>query len=396
LKILLASNYFYPEHLGGTETVLHNLGREYRAAGHEVRWLAADCGESPHRAPGDVPLTALNVIEQRTSLPYPLPAPWTIRRMVAAVRWCDVLHIHDCLYIANIILFALSRWIGKPVLLTQHIGMIPYRRRLLRWMLMGAYRTVGGWLLSRAERVTFVGPVVMDWFTARVSFAAMPTLISNGVDPKLFAPASPGERAEIRRRRGIAPDQPVLLFVGRFVEKKGIHLLRPLAERCPDWLWLFVGRSFGSSPADWGLPNVRVLRPVPQDDLRDLYVAADVLVLPSMGEGLPMAVLESLACGTPVLTTEETATNSGQVSALLSASAPTSEAIGAAVAQILAAALPERKQAIATEAARRWGWGAVAGEYLAILEALAGAAQPVKGRRRSEIGLIDTPTGRLP
>src|SRR5262249_31196577 len=144
--------------------------------------------------------------------------------------------------------------------------------------------------------------------------------------------------------------------VGRFVEKKGIHLLRPLAERRPDWLWLFVGRSFGSSPTDWRLPNLRVLAPVAQDELRDLYVAADMLVLPSIGEGLPMAVLESLACGTPVLTTEDTAMNSGQVSALLSTSAPTSEAIGAAAAQILATSLPKRTHAIASEAARQWCW----------------------------------------
>jgi glycosyltransferase involved in cell wall biosynthesis len=394
LKILLASNYFYPEHLGGMETVVHNVACEYRAAGHEVRWLAADCGDRPHSAPGDVPLAALNVIENRTSLPYPLPAPWTIRRLVAAVRWCEVIHIHDCLYVANIVLFALSRWMGKPVLLTQHIGMIPYRRRLLRWVLTGAYRTVGRWMLSRAERVTFVSPVVMDWFAARVSFAAQPTLIGNGVDPQLFGPAPPSERAEIRRRLGIGPDQSVLLFVGRFVEKKRIHLLRPLAERRPDWFWLFVGRGFGFSPADWGLPNLRVLPPVTQDKLRDLYAAADLLVLPSAGEGLPMAILESLSCGTPVLTTDETAMSAGNVSALLSASAPTSEAIGAAAARILSAVIPEHRDAIATEATRRSGWGALGGAYLAILDSLAGAGESVKAQRRREMSSIDTPTGR--
>jgi glycosyltransferase involved in cell wall biosynthesis len=394
LKILLASNYFYPEHLGGMETVVHNLACEYRAAGHEVRWLAADCGDRPHRAPGDVPLAALNVIENRTSLPCPLPAPWTIRRLVAAVRWCDVIHIHDCLYVANIVLFELSRWMGKPVLLTQHIGMIPYRRRLLRWLLTGAYRTVGRSMLSRAERVTFVSPVVRDWFAARVPFVAQPTLIGNGVDPQLFRRAAPGERAEIRRRLGIGPDQSVLLFVGRFVEKKRIHLLRPLAQRRPDWFWLFVGRGFGSSPADWGLPNLQVLPPVAQDKLRDLYVAADLLVLPSVGEGLPMAVLESLACGTPVLTTDETAMGAGEVSALLSTSAPTSEAIGAAAAQILSAVTPEHREAIAAEAARRWGWGALSRAYLAILDALAGAGDSIKAHRRGGMGVIDTPTGR--
>src|SRR5437016_9931261 len=110
MKILLASNYFLPEHEGGIETVAHSLAGCYRSAGHQVRWVAADCGVSPHRGhPDDVPLTALNVTEERLGVPYPLPAPWSLPRLLAASAWCDVMHLHDCLYPANVALFALSR-----------------------------------------------------------------------------------------------------------------------------------------------------------------------------------------------------------------------------------------------------------------------------------------------
>lgn len=43
MKILLASNYFHPEHTGGIETIAYNLARGYRGRGHEVSWVAADC-----------------------------------------------------------------------------------------------------------------------------------------------------------------------------------------------------------------------------------------------------------------------------------------------------------------------------------------------------------------
>jgi glycosyltransferase involved in cell wall biosynthesis len=371
VRILLASNYFHPEHPGGIETVAHNLVTGYRAAGHDVRWVASDCGVGAHRGhPDDVPLAALNLTERWLGVPYPVAAPWSGRRLAAAAAWCDVVHLHDCLYVANVALFAMARRLGRPVLLTQHIGAVPYRNPAVRAVMAAAYRTVGRRLLSRADRVTFVSPVVRDWFRSSVPFRADPAVVPNGVDTALFRPAGPGERADLRRRLGLTPGTPVLLFVGRFVEKKGLHLLRRVAERRPGWSWLLVGGGPGAGPAGWGLANVRARSWTGHEELRDLYAAADLLVLPSVGEGLPMVVLEALACGTPVLTTAETAAGAGEGASLLATAERTAEAIEAAAAELLLTVTPEHRAALAERAAGRWDWRGVTGRYLDLVASL--------------------------
>lgn len=379
MKILLASNYFHPEHDGGIETVAYNVAAGYRAAGHEVRWVASDCGASPHRGhPDDVALRAINVTEDRLGVPYPLPTPPSLRRLGPLVRWSDVVHLHDCLYLSNVALFLLARRQRRPVVLTQHIGMVPYRSRALRGVLGLAYRAMGRRLLEGADRVTFVSPVVRDWFSSFVTFAAPPVVCPNGVDASIFQPATAAERGDIRRRLGVAEDRPLLVFVGRFVEKKGVHLLRPIAERRPEWSWLLVGSGPGRGPADWALRNVRVLPSMPHRELRDVYAAADLLLLPSVGEGLPMVMLEALACGTPVLTTRETAAGAGAGAALLLTAGRTSEAMEAAAADLLGSVTPEHRDALAEQAARRWRWETISGTYLDLLRE---SREPV--RRRS-------------
>jgi len=91
------------------------------------------------------------------------------------------------------------------------------------------------------------------------------------------------------------------------VEKKGVRLLRPLIEATPTSDWLLIGRPGDVDPWTWRLPNLRLLAPMQPTQLRDYYAAADLLVLPSSGEGFPVVAQEAMACGTPVLLSEPTA-----------------------------------------------------------------------------------------
>jgi starch synthase len=90
-----------------------------------------------------------------------------------------------------------------------------------------------------------------------------------------------------------------LLFVGRFVEKKGLAALRDLAAANPGWNLSLVG-SGPIDPNAWGLDNVQVLGRKDRAALAELYRAADALVLPSVGEGFPLVVQEAMASGLPV------------------------------------------------------------------------------------------------
>ncbi|HYL26140.1 MAG TPA: glycosyltransferase family 4 protein, partial [Burkholderiales bacterium] len=307
-RVALVTHY-YPAHRGGVERVAGQLAERLAADGvAEIEWHASDCDAAPAPAPGlkSAPAPSWNGIERMLGLPYPLWSVAALRRLAGACRGADVVHLHDCLYFANLIAFIAARRAGKPVLVTQHIGHVPYRNPLLRGLHGAANRLLGRWVLGGADQVVFESATVQDYFSRFVSFRRPPVLIENGVDTARFRPATADERRSLRGRLALPADRPVLLFLGRFVEKKGLPILRALAERFPRLHWVLAG--WGPiDPASWQLANVGVVRSPGTEDLRALYASADLLVLPSVGEGVPLSVQEAMACGTPALIGEETA-----------------------------------------------------------------------------------------
>jgi glycosyltransferase involved in cell wall biosynthesis len=111
-----------------------------------------------------------------------------------------------------------------------------------------------------------------------------------GIDLDHYRPAA-------RRAR----ERPRVLFVGgRFEEKGGGDLLRALGERLGRDVDLDVVTPAGVPDR----PGVNVHRLGPGDpELLDLQQQADIFCLPTHGDAAPWAVLEAMACGTPVLST---------------------------------------------------------------------------------------------
>lgn len=305
MKILTLSNY-YPEHPGGVEFVALNLVREWRQR-HSVRWMACDVSTHPHQPEkDDIPLPVFNFIEEKLGFPYPLPWPKGLSRILAQVQWSEVVHLHDCLYATNVLAFLAALYYRKPTVITQHVGPIPYAQKYKILLQSIAYNTIGRYLVSNADHVVFISQQVKDWFDARFRFKEQTHFIPNGINHSLFYPAQQDERIQIRNQLGVAPGQFVLLFVGRFTEKKGLSILRNLATARPNLLWVFIGQG-ELDPSDWSLQNVRVIVTQSQVSLRSFYVAADVFVLPSVGEGFPLSVQEAMACGLPVCVSRATA-----------------------------------------------------------------------------------------
>jgi glycosyltransferase involved in cell wall biosynthesis len=124
--------------------------------------------------------------------------------------------------------------------------------------------------------------------------------IPYGVDLEYFH-TSEAPRDEIFR----------VLFVGRIGIRKGVHyLLRAWKKLAlPKAELLLVG--YGEAPKRLlqdilSTPNVRILPPQSRQELVRIYQQSHVLAFPSLIEGFGMVILEALACGTPVITTEAT------------------------------------------------------------------------------------------
>ena len=132
----------------------------------------------------------------------------------------------------------------------------------------------------------------------------------NGRDPALFRPDA-GARARVRAELGVAEGRCVAICVSRLVRHKGHPELLAAMRDVPDAeLWV-VGERLASDHGPsleaafeaCGL-GVRLRRLGSRTDVAGLLAAADIFVLPSHFEGLPMSVIEAMLCGLPVVATD--------------------------------------------------------------------------------------------
>jgi glycosyltransferase involved in cell wall biosynthesis len=301
MKILMASNYF-ASHKGGVEIVARELFGGFTALGHEVAWAAGDATSPPEpigksRA---VPLPVLNFVEAKMGLPFPIPTVNSIRKIVREVKKADVVVLHDCLYLSNMVAFLIAWARKKPVVIIQHIGSFPTSNLVVNMIVRLGTRIVTRPMLTNASQVVFISETTRKHF-AHLRFRSIPKVIFNGVDAKLFCSRRESESIQTNRHElGLDEQGTTILFVGRFVEKKGIPVLKRMVEQRADWTWVFAG--WGPlNPSQWNAPNVRVFSDLKGPSIAALYRACDLLVLPSVGEGFPLVIQEALACGLQVV-----------------------------------------------------------------------------------------------
>jgi glycosyltransferase involved in cell wall biosynthesis len=214
----------------------------------------------------------------------------------------DIVHAH---YLLPVAAFALipSAWRRKPLVITAHgTDIFTGTRRAWRPWIVRA--------LKRACRIIVVSHFLAERLAE--NFGVTPTpgcdlLIANmGVDTALF---TPGDRDALKRAAGLPVGVPHLLFVGNFVEQKGVtdlaRALVLLAENAVD----FRATLLGHGPEMHEVAGiveplgerVRFRTVVSHEALVDVFRSADLFVLPSRREGVGLLVcLESLSCGVPV------------------------------------------------------------------------------------------------
>jgi glycosyltransferase involved in cell wall biosynthesis len=274
-------SHYFEERGGGIEMVAAALARELAAAGFEVTWLAvgagtAGAGNGAYRKRG---LAASGIAEALLKIPYPILSPSSWRVISEETRRSDVVLAHDALYLTSIAARCAARAHRKPFVVVQHIGVVPYRSCGLRTLMELANRKIAAPLLRSADQVVFISQLAARYF-AGIGWRRPPVLIFNGVDTEVFSPAQDATAVErARAALGLPAGAPVALFVGRFVQKKGLAVLELLARARADITFAFAGQG-PLDPAKWGLSNVRTYRSLAGRSLAPLYQASSLLVLP--------------------------------------------------------------------------------------------------------------------
>jgi glycosyltransferase involved in cell wall biosynthesis len=138
-------------------------------------------------------------------------------------------------------------------------------------------------------------------------------LIPNGIDSELFRPL--GRNSELAQALGLKGDDSIIGFVGELREKKGlaslIHAYAQIIRVQPTTL-LIVGEVRSGEDKKLfeelrsSIPNARIVVTgyVSNHDLPSYYSVMDVLVHPSLRDGMPNAILEGMACGKAVIATQ--------------------------------------------------------------------------------------------
>ena len=193
----------------------------------------------------------------------------------------------------------LGEWLKRPVVITARgcdVNFIPNYYIPRQWI---------RWAANKCAAIVTVSEALK---TRLIELGTRPEkiyVLRNGVDLSLFNCSR--DREELRRSLELS--RPTLLTVGRISEAKGQHLIVEAMQALPEFDLLVIGEGewrdrLTRQVAGMGLAErVRFLGPMPHSKLVNYYQAADAMLLASDREGMANVLLESLACGTPLVAT---------------------------------------------------------------------------------------------
>lgn len=307
MRVLMVSDVYFPR-VNGVSTSIETFRRSLLALGVEVRLVVPRYGDEDE-VEGIIRVPGRRVPQD----PEDRLMSWSRLRQVVLheAADCDLIHIQTP-FLAHYAGIRAARALYMPVLATYHTLFEEYLHHYARFLpaewLKGMARRFSRAQCNDLDTVIVPSSAMrarLQTYGVRVPMQVLPT----GIPLDRF---TVGDGVRFRERYGIAPGQPVALFVGRVAYEKNIDfLLDSLAiarRRLPDLTLLITGEGPATAhlkkrAADLGLDgSVHFLGYMDrQRELPDCYAAADAFVFASRTETQGLVLLEAMAMGVPVI-----------------------------------------------------------------------------------------------
>lgn len=322
-----------PEREGAHEIVIFNTSRHLARMGHEVVILDRKYSKDdlPTQCIEGVKIARLDVmkvssIKARGFISFALNELNVVLFALKVSRYLkrnrqniDTIHLH--LTLIGSILVLLNRGLRSKMVYTCHLG---------QWTLANSklnkyerfHLFLDTFLMRRVDRVIALNDIAKERFIYKGKIKADNiAVVPNGVDIEFFNADIAVE--ETVKRYGLE-GKLTILFVGRLAKIKGVEHLIKAADimvnefRYRNTLFVLVGPpAFHATEKSIGMEEILSLigqhllekyviltGSLPLEEVRMLYAAADIFVLPSFAEGDPLVTLEAMASGKPVIATK--------------------------------------------------------------------------------------------
>ncbi|MCA9380224.1 glycosyltransferase family 4 protein [Candidatus Dojkabacteria bacterium] len=312
MKIIQIATFFHPV-TGGVETHVLNLSRELEKNGHEVEVLCSDSTKVGKRiTKSDTNYFGVEIHRFRSwfSLSYYHKFFPGILRYLWKENY-DLTHVHGLRKTESYLAWFVARLRKKPLVLTTHNPFPTSTRSPLAEKLINFHdKLIGKILIKNFSKIISIVPSEKSKLVNEFKIPEQKIVeIPNGVEDVFF---STGFAPNFYREWNINPEkwQGIAVVVGRVSYAKGIQNLKIAIKKLKNVLFFVAGGDDGYlntlKSSFSGMDNIifseKFITPEKQIDM---YAAADVLLLPSLHEAFGIVVLEALAQGVPVISTNK-------------------------------------------------------------------------------------------